>query len=89
MAQLVEQLICNQQVGGSSPSGGSQATLKSFFSFLCVFWSFVVSKCCLFITEGGRVGELRRTVNPFPLGEWVRIPPLRLNKPREVKYETY
>ena len=22
MAQLVEQLICNQQVGGSSPSGG-------------------------------------------------------------------
>lgn len=30
------------------------------------------------IWEGGRVGELRRTVNPFPMGEWVRIPPLPL-----------
>lgn len=26
--------------------------------------------------EGGAVGEARRTVNPFPAGEWVRIPPL-------------
>ena len=33
MAQLVEQLICNQQVGGSSPSGGSifiDVSLKSY-----------------------------------------------------------
>ena len=24
---------------------------------------------------GGEVGESRRTVNPFLIGEWVRIPP--------------
>ena len=29
IAQLVEQLICNQQVGGSNPSGGS-VSLSSF-----------------------------------------------------------
>ena len=29
IAQLVEQLICNQQVGGSSPSAGSIATFIS------------------------------------------------------------
>ena len=27
------------------------------------------------IWVGGEVGESRRTVNPFPLGEWVRLPP--------------
>lgn len=37
----------------------------------------------IFLTEGGRVGELRRTVNPFPLDEWVRIPPLRFAPKRE------
>ena len=30
-----------------------------------------------FIPGGGRVGERRRAVNPFLLGEWVRIPPSR------------
>ena len=31
------------------------------------------------IKEGGEDGESRRTVNPFPLGEWVQIPPLLPN----------
>jgi hypothetical protein len=30
IAQLVEQLICNQQVVGSSPAGGSKNTEKVF-----------------------------------------------------------
>ena len=30
VAQLVEQLICNQQVGGSSPSTGSNQTRTSY-----------------------------------------------------------
>ena len=32
IAQLVEQLICNQQVGGSSPSTGSKEG-KPYYSF--------------------------------------------------------
>ncbi len=28
VAQLVEQLICNQQVGGSNPSAGSKEALS-------------------------------------------------------------
>ena len=31
VAQLVEQLICNQLVGGSSPSGGSDFFWNCFF----------------------------------------------------------
>lgn len=29
---------------------------------------------------GGEDGESRRTVNPFPMGVWVRIPPFPLAK---------
>lgn len=29
-----------------------------------------------FLWEGGEVGESRRSVKPFPRGEWVRLPPL-------------
>jgi hypothetical protein len=31
VAQLVEQLICNQQVGGSKPSDGFKLYLSKFF----------------------------------------------------------
>ena len=33
VAQLVEQLICNQQVGGSSPSTGSNQTATEYGGF--------------------------------------------------------
>ena len=37
VAQLVEQLICNQPVGGSSPLGGSIFPVKSFsFYYVCL-----------------------------------------------------
>ncbi len=37
MAQLVEQLIRNQQVGGSSPPSSSKSVeIKSFGVFLCL-----------------------------------------------------
>ena len=33
LAQLVEQLICNQQVDGSSPPGGSPLKIKELARF--------------------------------------------------------
>ena len=45
LAQLVEHLICNQEVGGSSPSAGTKTLIInnrlrsiSVFGKLCPFW---------------------------------------------------
>ncbi len=59
VAQLVEQLTCNQLVGGSSPSIGSQQIGCDFRTVL--YWG-----------RAG-VGEPGQTVNLVSLTEWVRI----------------
>ena len=41
-----------------------------------------------FIWGGGEVGESRRTVNPFLIGEWVRIPPSRPERNAQTKTNT-
>jgi hypothetical protein len=40
LAQLVEQLICNQPVGGSSPSSGSQK--QAIICLLFLFWLSII-----------------------------------------------
>ena len=42
VAQLVEQLICNQQVGGSSPSTSSSRVVHSFTQWVV---SFIICRC--------------------------------------------
>ena len=40
VAQLVEQLICNQQVEGSSPPAGSRAGESGGSSFFLLLWQW-------------------------------------------------
>ena len=88
---MAEQLTCNQQVAGSTPvasstkffSFGAAACIgkqtnpncSNIFPFLCDVCCCVVRESQIFIWVGGEVGESRRTVNPFLIGEWVRLPP--------------
>lgn len=87
---MAEQLTCNQQVAGSTPVASSTIILLtgaaacigkqtnpncSNISFLCDVCYCVVRESQIFIWVGGAVGEARRTVNPFLIGEWVRLPP--------------
>ncbi len=66
MAQLVEQLIRNQQVGGSSPPSSS---IFAFFIWLkklvkvIIFGQIIGVICCLFVVLSGRS---QANVNPEP-----------------------
>lgn len=40
------------------------------------------------IWVGGEVGESRRTVNPFLIGEWVRLPPCPPVSCERIRLET-
>jgi hypothetical protein len=63
VAQLAEQLICNQQVAGSSPITSSTVSLKSELS--------IPNN----IMDGFPSGQRERTVNPLSQTSMVRIHP--------------
>ena len=50
VAQLVEQLICNQQVGGSSPSTSSNLIWENSRNFLLIGEMFGFLLLCFFIS---------------------------------------
>jgi hypothetical protein len=52
LAQLVEQLIRNEQVVGSSPIGGSKIKSKVYNEMKKLLFSFLMLFCCLFLLNG-------------------------------------
>ena len=68
MAQLVEQLICNQQVGGSSPSGGTTPNFKkgSLQDFFGIFGDFGLAGIGALVQSGERLICIQEVVGSIP-----------------------
>ncbi len=67
VAQLVEQLICNQQVGGSSPFASSLLMCASLFEAIRgkTAREIVCDELEKIVRADAGVGEPGRTVNPL------------------------
>ncbi len=65
VAQLVEQLTCNQQVGGSNPFASSVTGLHTKFPVCRVMNAGKRKGAHAFIWADAGVGEPGRTVNPL------------------------